>query len=54
MSPWLKRRKPTIDIMTALKASIEQAKDDKKPMKPAGRTGEKESTGTTQKKRKQA
>ena len=26
---------PTVDIMTALKASIEQAKDDKKPMKKA-------------------
>lgn len=27
--------KPVVDIMTALKASIEQAKDDKKPMKKA-------------------
>jgi DNA end-binding protein Ku len=35
----VQEERPTIDIMTALKASIEQAKDDKKPMKPAGRTG---------------
>jgi len=48
--------RPTIDIMTALKASIEQAKDEKKPMKPAGRTGGKASKGDSAKsiKRKQA
>ncbi|GJM30738.1 MAG: non-homologous end joining protein Ku [Cyclobacteriaceae bacterium] len=46
---------PTIDIMTALKASIEQAKDQKKPMKPAGRDGKAEDEDTTVKKtRKQA
>jgi len=31
---------PTVDIMTALKASIAQAKDQKKPMKAAGRDDE--------------
>lgn len=48
--------RPTIDIMTALKASIEQAKDEKKPMKPASRTGRKASKGESGKdiKRKQA
>jgi len=48
--------RPTIDIMTALKASIEQAKDEKKPMKPAGRTGRKASKGdpVNDRKRKQA
>ncbi len=48
--------RPTIDIMTALKASIEQAKDEKKPMKPAGRTGGKavSSSSVKDKKRKQA
>jgi len=48
--------RPTIDIMTALKASIEQAKDEKKPMKPAGRTGGKavSSSSSKDKKRKQA
>lgn len=47
---------PTIDIMTALKASIEQAKGDKKPMKPAGRTGGKAAGADSAevKKRKQA
>jgi DNA end-binding protein Ku len=42
---------PTIDIMTALKASIEQAKDQKKPMKPAGRTEDEESERSKPKKR---
>lgn len=37
--PLAEEERPTIDIMTALKASIEQAKDEKKPMKPASRTG---------------
>ena len=48
--------RPTIDIMTALKASIEQAKDEKKPMKPAGRTSGKASSSGSAKdtKRKQA
>jgi DNA end-binding protein Ku len=41
--------RPTVDIMTALKASIEQAKDEKKPMKKA--SGEKI---VEEKKRKQA
>ena len=40
--------RPVVDIMTALKASIEQAKDEKKPMKKA------EETTTKEKKRKQA
>lgn len=40
--------RPVIDIMTALKASIEQAKDNKKPMKKAEKTTAKE------RKRKQA
>lgn len=44
---------PTIDIMTALKASIEQAKEEKKPMKPAGRAGEK-AEDEDQKKQKKA
>ena len=43
---------PTMDIMTALKASIEQAKEQKKPMKPAGRT-EKETGEETADKKKQ-
>ncbi len=38
-----------VDIMTALKASIEQAKDNKKPMKKA-----EEASSSKQKKRKQA
>ena len=47
---------PTVDIMTALKASIEQAKEEKKPMKPAGRTDEEDSEADSEqdKKRKQA
>jgi len=44
---------PTIDIMTALKASIEQAREQKKPMKPAGRAGGKESEEETQTKKGQ-
>ncbi len=43
---------PTIDIMTALKASIEQAKEDKKPMKPAGRSAKEDrDTGKEDKKK---
>jgi len=41
--------RPTIDIMTALKASIEQAKDGKKPMKKASK-----GDSAMDKKRKQA
>ncbi|TDI67135.1 MAG: Ku protein [Bacteroidetes bacterium] len=41
--------RPTIDIMTALKASIEQAKDGKKPMKKASK-----GDSARDKKRKQA
>ena len=35
-----------IDIMTALKASIDKAKTDKKPMKKAGESPESESKST--------
>lgn len=45
--------KPVVDIMTALKASIEQAKTEKKPMKKAtGKTKVKASEKRTQTKRR--
>ncbi len=42
--------KPVVDIMTALKASIEQAKSSKKPMKKATGTGRAAKKTTTAKK----
>ena len=47
---------PTVDIMTALKASIEQAKEEKKPMKPAGLADDSEAAADapSQKKQKKA
>jgi DNA end-binding protein Ku len=44
---------PTIDIMTALKASIEQAKEEKKPMKQAGLTDDSEAGADTSSQKKQ-
>jgi len=42
---YVEEEKPVVDIMTALKASIDSAKEGKKPMKKA--TGSKASTETT-------
>ena len=42
--------KPVVDIMTALKQSIEQAKSDKKPMVKAGKAKAKAAKKTTNKK----
>ena len=52
----VEEEKPVVDIMTALKASIEQSKSEKKPMKKAtGKTKTKAKAKTTQtKKRKTA